>query len=949
MLQEVTTDSITLVPIEGYEYSKDGIIWQNSNVFNNLTVATTYEIYQRVKATEEIDKSPKSDALEVTTKKYENSNSPYNPLLSNRTDTTITLLSYDGYEYSIDGESFQDSTTFSNLNPNTAYTFYQRIKETSDTYASVISNSEVFYTLKKENTTEPEEIQTEEITPTSITLVSIDGYEYSINNDVNFQDNNVFSGLTPNSEYTFYQRSKETEAFLAGSIATKIIKTIKYANNNSVDAPVLESYTANDVTLKKIDVLEYSKDQENWQDSNVFTDLTPETEYTFYQRIKETNDTYASSSSEGLSIITKKENTNIPVKPEIEDVTENIVTVKSVEGYEYSANGGLTWQESNVLKLEPLTEYNITQRIKSNNEYGYSIISNSVFVKTNQVLSRSNIPDGYIPIYSEEDIPKGIIEEIQYTTSEYEEVLNKLKLNYIFMNDVETIQTVSQPVINASFNGKIEGNGFSLKCGKRSFIGGNNGIIKNLRVDSGLGSNYGLIYNCVFNDNVVRNGTIGGIVSRNYGTINNCINEGTLNGEGKYGFDWVGGICCENYGTIENCINKGYLKSNYGLIGGIVVNNSGSISNCLNYGKLESNGGSIGGIVNTNAKQESQGDNEVVIIKNCSNYGIINSNSDLGGICVDNQETIENCSNLGKIGAYNNSPRVAGIASGNYGLINCCFNTGTIKSITGAAGGIVSSNISNKIANCFNTGKVEGNTAGGICDWNYNPCTIASCYNIGKIDGTIRSGRIAGYNNGGRISNCYYLSMNNSSNDEIGIGLLFSEMRQQESFVGFDFDTIWQIDPNADYYFPTLRGIENKTILPKNVEIETIKTNSITIKSIEGYEYSIDGENYQDSNVFDNLMPFTEYTIYQRIKKTETTEESISAYTSVKTLTYIGDINGDGKVNITDVALINAHVKKTKLLTGEDLEKADINGDGKVNITDVALVNAHVKKVKLLF
>ena len=63
----------------------------------------------------------------------------------------------------------------------------------------------------------------------------------------------------------------------------------------------------------------------------------------------------------------------------------------------------------------------------------------------------------------------------------------------------------------------------------------------------------------------------------------------------------------------------------------------------------------------------------------------------------------------------------------------------------------------------------------------------------------------------------------------------------------------------------------------------------------------------------------------------------------------LGDVNGDGKVNITDVALINAHAKKTKLLTGDELARADINGDGRVNITDVALVNAHVKKVKLLF
>ena len=56
----------------------------------------------------------------------------------------------------------------------------------------------------------------------------------------------------------------------------------------------------------------------------------------------------------------------------------------------------------------------------------------------------------------------------------------------------------------------------------------------------------------------------------------------------------------------------------------------------------------------------------------------------------------------------------------------------------------------------------------------------------------------------------------------------------------------------------------------------------------------------------------------------------------------------DGKVNITDVALINAHVKKTKMLIGDELKNADVNGDEKINITDVALVNAHVKKVKSL-
>ena len=174
-------------------------------------------------------------------------------------------------------------------------------------------------------------------------------------------------------------------------------------------------------------------------------------------------------------------------------------------------------------------------------------------------------------------------------------------------------------------------------------------------------------------------------------------------------------------------------------------------------------------------------------------------------------------------------------------------------------------------------------------------------------------------------------------------------MQLRESFEDFDFDTIWQIDSNADYYFPTLKGMNNYGILPKKIETELITTNTIELKHIDGYEYSIDGKNYQDSTIFDGLDSSKEYVLYQRIKKNDTSFESIASNTTIKTQTYKGDINEDGKVNITDVALINAHVKKTKILTGNDLERADINGDGKVNITDVALVNAHVKKVKLLF
>ena len=70
------------------------------------------------------------------------------------------------------------------------------------------------------------------------------------------------------------------------------------------EAPVVESKTADSVTLVANSAYQYSKDGTNWQDSNVFSSLSPATTYTFYQRLKSTPTKYASPSSEGTSVET---------------------------------------------------------------------------------------------------------------------------------------------------------------------------------------------------------------------------------------------------------------------------------------------------------------------------------------------------------------------------------------------------------------------------------------------------------------------------------------------------------------------------------------------------------------------------------------------------------------------------------------------------------------------
>lgn len=79
------------------------------------------------------------------------------------------------------------------------------------------------------------------------------------------------------------------------------------------------------------------------------------------------------------------------------------------------------------------------------------------------------------------------------------------------------------------------------------------------------------------------------------------------------------------------------------------------------------------------------------------------------------------------------------------------------------------------------------------------------------------------------------------------------------------------------------------------------------------------------------------------LKKLTDDEAAVTAKTRKK-----GDVNGDGKINTTDLMKAAAHAKGKKLLSKEEFERADINGDGKVNNTDVTLIAAHVKGKKLI-
>ena len=67
------------------------------------------------------------------------------------------------------------------------------------------------------------------------------------------------------------------------------------------------------------------------------------------------------------------------------------------------------------------------------------------------------------------------------------------------------------------------------------------------------------------------------------------------------------------------------------------------------------------------------------------------------------------------------------------------------------------------------------------------------------------------------------------------------------------------------------------------------------------------------------------------------------------TIHLLGDIDGNGKVNIGDVAKLNGHVKGNAILTDEYiLECANVNG-GKLNVGDTASLYGHIRGTKKLY
>ena len=374
-----THNSVTLTATAGYQYSRDGSTWQNSNVFGGLSANTAYSFYQRIAETPSTLPSASSNNLSVTTDPLPTGaltgTATITPSTAPRIDDTLNASLVGGnntgtlsYQWKADGANIGTAPSYvvkaGDLNKRIT------VDITSTVETGTVTSATTSPVAKKAGPAAPVAPNVSSFTHDTVTLTPVAGCEYSMDGST-WRTSNVFGGLSAGTAYTFYQRIAETSdtspspASLARSVTTAA------APPGALTGTAIIS----NMTPKIGDTLNASIDSGNaagtlsyqWKANGANVGTEPsyvvkvgDLDKEIMVEITSAGQTGKLESAQTAAVAKKTAAT--PAAPNVASSTYKSVTLTAIAGYEYSMDGG-TWQTSNVFDwLLPNTTYSFTQR-----------------------------------------------------------------------------------------------------------------------------------------------------------------------------------------------------------------------------------------------------------------------------------------------------------------------------------------------------------------------------------------------------------------------------------------------------------------------------------------------------------------------------------------------------------------------------------------------------------
>lgn len=103
----------------------------------------------------------------------------------------------------------------------------------------------------------------------------------------------------------------------------------------------------------------------------------------------------------------------------------------------------------------------------------------------------------------------------------------------------------------------------------------------------------------------------------------------------------------------------------------------------------------------------------------------------------------------------------------------------------------------------------------------------------------------------------------------------------------------------------------------------------------EGFAYTDNGITYFDTSLKSKDETSTVYTLYTLEKSTEVTVPNIK----------LGDVDGNGEINIMDATAIQLHIASIKILTPDELSRSDTDGTGDITIMDATRIQLFIAQL----
>lgn len=199
------------------------------------------------------------------------------------------------------------------------------------------------------------------------------------------------------------------------------------------------------------------------------------------------------------------------------------------------------------------------------------------------------------------------------------------------------------------------------------------------------------------------------------------------------------------------------------------------------------------------------------IIKNLSLKAIkVTSNNYAGTLVGYNTGTIENCSAIGTITGNENIGGLVGYSKGT--ISNSYANV----SVTGTTdvGGFIGHSDSAEINNCFSRGNVLGNdNTAGLIGY-VKKGKINFIYSTGEVKknsagGALKKSGLIMTNDGGEIKNGLWDTETSLQKESDGLpeewGKTTEDMINKDTYIDWDFDSIWKIDSSINDGYPFLQ------------------------------------------------------------------------------------------------------------------------------------------------